>query len=88
MKINVLTASCTVMLRQINFDFLDLCEFCINLFSFFPEDRTYSCPECGEVFRSKVALRRHQTYVCGRSAALYQAMTRDSGDHIEAESKR
>ncbi|XP_067658178.1 histone-lysine N-methyltransferase MECOM-like isoform X1 [Haliotis asinina] len=51
------------------------------------EDRTYSCPECGEVFRSKVALRRHQTYVCGRSAALYQAMTRDSGDHIEAESK-
>ncbi|XP_013393556.1 PR domain zinc finger protein 16 isoform X2 [Lingula anatina] len=31
----------------------------------------YSCGECGEAFRSKVALRRHETYVCNNANNIY-----------------
>lgn len=28
------------------------------------EQQRYDCPDCQEVFKSKVGLRRHQTYAC------------------------
>ncbi len=34
----------------------------------------HPCEKCGEVFRSKVALRRHETYVCNNTNAIFSTI--------------
>ncbi|GFS07879.1 PR domain zinc finger protein 16 [Elysia marginata] len=40
---------------------------------------SYSCPSCGEVFRSKVAVRRHQTYTCTSTTGPYSSLKEQMG---------
>ncbi|XP_059167419.1 histone-lysine N-methyltransferase PRDM16-like [Physella acuta] len=42
-------------------------------------EQTYSCPHCGEVFRSKVAVRRHQTYTCTSALTPYSSLKEQMG---------
>ncbi|XP_055864072.1 histone-lysine N-methyltransferase MECOM-like isoform X2 [Biomphalaria glabrata] len=42
-------------------------------------DQTYPCPNCGEVFRSKVAVRRHQTYSCSSALSPYSSLKEQMG---------
>ncbi|GFO10031.1 PR domain Zinc finger protein 16 [Plakobranchus ocellatus] len=42
-------------------------------------ESSYSCPSCGEVFRSKVAVRRHQTYTCTSTAGPYSSLKEQMG---------
>nr|KAG5698934.1 hypothetical protein BaRGS_024855 [Batillaria attramentaria] len=53
------------------------------------ENQTYPCGDCGEVFRSKVALRRHQTYACPNSQTSFlRKMTLDtSQDRVDSDGK-
>ena len=46
---------------------------------FLPGEQTYSCPNCGEVFRSKVAVRRHQSYVCSHTVTAYSSLKEQMG---------
>ncbi|CAH1775145.1 unnamed protein product [Owenia fusiformis] len=41
------------------------------------EERVHPCQQCGEVFRSKVALRRHETYVCNNSNAIFSSINKE-----------
>ncbi|XP_014665325.1 PREDICTED: PR domain zinc finger protein 16-like isoform X2 [Priapulus caudatus] len=40
------------------------------------DEKSYEC-KCGEVFRSKVALRRHETYACGNKNAIYMKINEE-----------
>ena len=40
------------------------------------EERQFPCERCGDVFRSKVALRRHETYVCNNQNAIFTTINR------------
>ncbi|RUS81837.1 hypothetical protein EGW08_010398, partial [Elysia chlorotica] len=42
-------------------------------------ESSYSCPSCGEVFRSKVAVRRHQTYTCTSTTGPYSSLKEQMG---------
>ncbi|CAL1532613.1 unnamed protein product [Lymnaea stagnalis] len=42
-------------------------------------DQSYPCPNCGEVFRSKVAVRRHQTYSCTSVITPYSSLKEKMG---------
>ncbi|KAH9513464.1 hypothetical protein Btru_033122 [Bulinus truncatus] len=44
-----------------------------------PGDQTFPCPNCGEVFRSKVAVRRHQTYSCTSALTPYSSLKEQMG---------
>ena len=50
----------------------------IKLFSFLStaDPKCYPCKECGEMFKSKVALRRHETYVCKNENAIFATKPR------------
>ena len=39
--------------------------------SLFTEIRQFPCAKCSRVFKSKVALRRHETYVCNNKMAIF-----------------
>ncbi|XP_076451443.1 uncharacterized protein LOC143287362 [Babylonia areolata] len=39
------------------------------------ENQTYPCGECGEILKSKVARRRHQTYACPKTHSYLSRMT-------------
>ncbi|KAL8624326.1 hypothetical protein ACOMHN_044757 [Nucella lapillus] len=39
------------------------------------ENQTYPCGECGEILKSKVARRRHQTYACPKTQSYLARMT-------------
>lgn len=53
------------------------------------DNQAYPCGDCGEVFRSKVALRRHQTYACSKSQSYVRSMTLDtSQDRVDSDGKR
>ncbi|KAK7094047.1 hypothetical protein V1264_007721 [Littorina saxatilis] len=43
-----------------------------------PENQTYPCGDCGELLKSKVARRRHQTYACPKSQNYLMRMTLDT----------
>ncbi|PVD36957.1 hypothetical protein C0Q70_03950 [Pomacea canaliculata] len=52
------------------------------------DNQAYPCGDCGEVFRSKVALRRHQTYACSKSQSYVRSMTLDtSQDRVDSDGK-
>ena len=38
------------------------------------QQQSYPCDKCGELFRSKVALRRHETYVCNNTNAIFSTI--------------
>ena len=50
------------------------------IFVFVSEEHQFPCDKCGEVFRSKVALRRHETYVCNNANAIFSQLNRDFRD--------
>ncbi|XP_070560845.1 LOW QUALITY PROTEIN: histone-lysine N-methyltransferase MECOM-like [Ptychodera flava] len=41
------------------------------------EEKRFSCGECDELFRSKVALRRHQKYACNNSNAIFSTINEE-----------
>ena len=43
------------------------------------DEKCHPCNDCGEVFRSKVALRRHETYVCKNQNAIFSSLNKDFG---------
>ena len=46
---------------------------------FVSDEKCHPCNDCGEVFRSKVALRRHETYVCKNQNAIFSSLNKDFG---------
>ncbi|XP_074654532.1 MDS1 and EVI1 complex locus protein EVI1-B-like [Tubulanus polymorphus] len=48
-----------------------------NMQSTATDDVKEQCKECGEIFRSKVALRRHETYVCKNNNAIFARLNQD-----------
>lgn len=38
------------------------------------QQQSFPCDKCGELFRSKVALRRHETYVCNNANAIFSTI--------------
>ncbi|XP_064642215.1 histone-lysine N-methyltransferase MECOM-like isoform X2 [Lineus longissimus] len=51
------------------------------------EEKRYPCGDCGEVFRSKVALRRHETYVCKNSNAIFTKLNREFKENNQLENQ-
>ncbi|XP_042199496.1 histone-lysine N-methyltransferase PRDM16 isoform X1 [Callorhinchus milii] len=41
------------------------------------EDQRYQCNDCDELFRSKLALRRHQKYSCHNADAIFTAINQE-----------
>ena len=54
------------------------------------ENQTYPCGECGELLKSKVARRRHQTYACPKSSSYLMRMTLDTSQDrfVDSDGKR
>ncbi|XP_077998244.1 LOW QUALITY PROTEIN: histone-lysine N-methyltransferase MECOM-like [Glandiceps talaboti] len=54
------------------------------------EEKQFSCGECDELFRSKVALRRHQKYACNNSNAIFSTINDDfkQGENIHPSQKK
>ena len=53
------------------FTVINFSVFCTIVFS---ENRQYPCLKCGRLFKSKVALRRHETYVCNNKMAIFSQL--------------
>ncbi|KAI8478063.1 hypothetical protein Bbelb_442040 [Branchiostoma belcheri] len=43
----------------------------------FEEEKRFRCGECDDLFKSKVALRRHQKYACNNSLAIFNSINED-----------
>ncbi|XP_035696884.1 histone-lysine N-methyltransferase MECOM-like isoform X2 [Branchiostoma floridae] len=41
------------------------------------EEKRFRCGECDDLFKSKVALRRHQKYACNNSLAIFNSINED-----------
>ncbi|ELU12242.1 hypothetical protein CAPTEDRAFT_223464 [Capitella teleta] len=44
------------------------------------DEKPFPCEKCGELFRSKVALRRHETYVCNNTGAIFSSLNKQIRD--------